>query len=378
MTIEFHSSPTSSLGVEVELSLVDRETHGLTAAATDTLADVEPDDGSEHPALKHELFESTVETITGICDTVSDARRDLEAGISELRQAADARGVGLLCSGTHPFSSYRDLQVSPSARYQKLLDEMQWPVRRLAIYGIHYHVGVRSAEKCVATVNSLTTYLPVFLALSASSPFWHGYDTGLASARTKIFEGLPTAGLPPRLTSWVDFEAFLDALIRAEAIESVREVWWDVRPHPDFGTVELRMCDGMPTMTEICGVASLAQCLVAWMDAQIDNGVPLPGVREWVVRQNKWLAARHGLDAQLIVDDNGNRKPARQIVDELVELLSGTAARLGCSDELASLSDLVRTGNSAERQRRIVAQGGTLVDVTAALQQELLTDAPVG
>ena len=123
MTIEFHSSPTSSLGVEVELSLVDRETHGLTAAATDTLADVEPDDGSEHPALKHELFESTVETITGICDTVSDARRDLEAGISELRQAADARGVGLLCSGTHPFSSYRDLQVSPSARYQKLLDE---------------------------------------------------------------------------------------------------------------------------------------------------------------------------------------------------------------------------------------------------------------
>ena len=173
-------------------------------------------------------------------------------------------------------------------------------------------------------------------------------------------------------------QAFLDALIRAEAIESVREVWWDVRPHPDFGTVELRMCDGMPTMTEICGVASLAQCLVAWMDAQIDNGVPLPGVREWVVRQNKWLAARHGLDAQLIVDDNGNRKPARQIVDELVELLSGTAARLGCSDELASLSDLVRTGNSAERQRRIVAQGGTLVDVTAALQQELLTDAPVG
>jgi len=122
MTIEFHSSPTSSLGVEVELSLVDRETHGLTAAATDTLADVEPDDGSEHPALKHELFESTVETITGICDTVSDARRDLEAGISELRGAADARGVGLLCSGTHPFSSYRDLQVSPSARYQKLLD----------------------------------------------------------------------------------------------------------------------------------------------------------------------------------------------------------------------------------------------------------------
>lgn len=219
--------------------------------------------------------------------------------------------------------------------------------------------------------------MPLFLALSASSPYWDGQDTGLASARTKIFEGLPTAGLPPQLHSWSEFEEFLDALIRAEAIESVREVWWDIRPHPDFGTVELRMCDGMPTMTEITGVAALAQCLVAWMDGQIDRGEPLPGVREWVVRQNKWLAARYGLDTELIVDDRGNRRPARDLVDELVDLLGDTAARLGCADELLTLRDLVRTGNSAERQRRIVAAGGSLVDVTTALQKELSTDAPL-
>ncbi|MEZ5381680.1 MAG: glutamate--cysteine ligase [Microthrixaceae bacterium] len=376
MTIEFRASPTSSLGVEVELSLVDGNSRELTAAATDLLAEVTPEGCDEHPALKHELFESTVESITGICDTVDDARRDLEAGIAELRAAAEARDVGLLCSGTHPFSSYRSLEVSPSERYHKLLDDMQWPVRRLAIYGIHYHVGVRSAEKCVATVNSLTTYLPVFLALSASSPYWAGHDTGLASARTKIFEGLPTAGLPPRLTSWGDFEEFLDALIRAEAIMSVREVWWDIRPHPDFGTVELRMCDGMPTMTEITGVAALAQSLVAWMDGELDAGATLPGVREWVVRQNKWLAARYGLDAQLIVDDHGRRQPARDIVVELTETLAPTAKRLGCADELASLRDLLAAGNSAERQRRIVADGGTLVDVAASLEAELRNDAP--
>lgn len=376
MTIEFRSSPTASLGVEVELSLVDRETRALTSAATDTLADISAD-GAEHPALKHELFESTVEVITGVCDTVAGARSDLEAGIDELRGAAFQRGVGLLCSGTHPFSSYRELQISPSERYHQLVDDMQWPVRRLAINGIHFHVGVRSGEKCIATVNSLTTFLPLFLALSASSPYWDGQDTGLASARTKIFEGLPTAGLPPQLHSWSEFEEFLDALIRAEAIESVREVWWDIRPHPDFGTVELRMCDGMPTMTEITGVAALAQCLVTWMDDQIDRGEPLPGVREWVVRQNKWLAARYGLDTELIVDDRGNRRPARDLVDELVDLLGDTAKRLGCADELMTLRDLVRTGNSAERQRRIVAAGGTLVDVATALQKELSTDAPL-
>lgn len=145
MTIEFRSSPTASLGVEVELSLVDRETRALTSAATDTLADISAD-GAEHPALKHELFESTVEVITGVCDTVAGARSDLEAGIDELRGAAFQRGVGLLCSGTHPFSSYRELQISPSERYHQLVDDMQWPVRRLAINGIHFHVGVRSGR----------------------------------------------------------------------------------------------------------------------------------------------------------------------------------------------------------------------------------------
>ncbi len=377
MEIAFNSSPRASLGVEVELELVDRETRQLASAATDILTELGEGHGEDgHPRAKHELFECTVEVITGICETVADARRDLEESIAEVRAAADARGLALMCSGTHPFSHWRDQQVSPNPRYARLVAEMAWMARRLQIFGIHYHVGVRSPEKVVAIANAVAGYIPHFLALSASSPFWQGHDTGLASSRSKVFEGLPTAGLPAPIQNWDDFEHFMETLVSAEAIGTIREVWWDIRPHPQFGTVELRMCDGIPTLAEITALAAVAQSMVEWLDTLIDRGYRLPVPRDWILRQNKWRAARYGLDADLIIDERGSRKPVRVAVEELLEELVPAARRVGCTEELASVHAILEHGSSYIRQRNIVAAGGGLPDVVDSLVRELETDQP--
>ncbi len=220
-----------------------------------------PHPDGEHPKAKHELFECCIEIITGICTTVPEARADLAATLAEVRAAAERRGLTVICSGSHPTSSWSDQNVTPNPRYARLVDEMQWMARRLQIFGVHVHVGVRSPEKAVAIANALAAYIPHFLALSASSPFWECHDTGLASARSKVFEGLPTAGLPAPIESWSDFEMYMGTLVSAEAISTVREVWWDIRPHPDFGTVEVQP-DGGAVVAHPCWPSGISMAYI--------------------------------------------------------------------------------------------------------------------
>jgi glutamate---cysteine ligase / carboxylate-amine ligase len=370
--VDFLASAGPSLGIEVELALVDAESGALTCVAPELLARVGagyPD--AEHPKIKKELFQCTVEVITGVCSTVAEARADLAESMREVEGAAAESGAGVIGAGLHPFTPWHQLSLSEGERYQRLVDTIGWPARRLTTHGVHVHVGVRSGDKAIATVNSLTGYLPVFLALSAASPYWNGMDTGLASTRTKIFESMPTTGLPPHLRDWAEFNVFLDTLIEAGAIETVREVWWDIRPHPGYGTVELRMCDAMPTLWEISALAALAQALVADFDRMIDHGETPEVPREWVRRENKWRAARWGIDADLVVDESGRTRPLRGIVDDLVDRLLPIAAELGCAAELADLRRIAAEGPSYVRQRRVVAEGGDLPAVVASLQAEL-------
>jgi carboxylate-amine ligase len=369
--ITFNASERSTLGVEVELGIVDRTSRNLACHASEILAELgENHPGGEHPTAKHELYESTIEVITGICETVDDARTDLTRTLDELAVLMEPRNLGFISAGLHPTARWFDLTQSPGERYAELVERIQWPARRLMTHGVHFHVGVRSNEKVVAITDALSAYLPHFIALSASSPFWHGHDTGLASVRTKIFEAMPTAGLPPQLEGWSDFEAFMDTLKRAGAIKSVREVWWDIRPHPDFGTVELRMCDGIATMSELTSLAALAQSLVTHLDRMIDDGRPLPRRRDWVRRENKWRAARNGIDAEIVVDEIGNTRPIINDIADLVDTLRPTARALGCHNELDALKDIVGRGPSYQRQRAITAQGGTALDVVDQLVSE--------
>jgi carboxylate-amine ligase len=375
MAIQFFPSARASIGIEMELELVDRETRELRSEATAILTDMgRGHPGGVHPTAKHELMESCVEILTGVSGDVATAERDLASTIAELRTHVEPRGLELMCSGSHPFTDWATQTVSPNPRYLKLIEDMQWLARRMQIFGIHVHVGVRAPEKAIPIVNAVTAYIPHFLGLSASSPYWMGRDTGLASCRSKVFEGLPTAGPPYQLSGWDEFERFMGTLISAHTIQTIREVWWDVRPHPGFGTVELRVCDGLPTLFEVGAVTALFQSLVDWMDSQLDEGLELPMPRAWVVRENKWRAARHGIDAEVIVNEAGRTELLRDEIRSLVDKLEPFAARLGCGEELARIPRMVERGPSYLRQREVVAAGGSLADVVDTLVEELRTN----
>src|SRR5689334_5423499 len=213
MDILFNASERSTLGVEVELQLVDRRSRELRSGASEILRRLEKQRGEPHPKIKNELIESNIEVVTGICSTVAEARADLEASLADMAPVAEGLGLALACAGTHPFSDWATQDIAPDDRYHRLVEEMQWPARRMAIFGIHTHVGVRSPEKAIAIANALCGYIPHFLALSASSPWFEGRDTGLASSRCKVFEGLPTAGLPQLLGGWEQFQELMTTLM---------------------------------------------------------------------------------------------------------------------------------------------------------------------
>ncbi len=375
MQIPFSASPSSSLGIEWELQLVDLQTRQLTSGSEQILRELSPD--GEHPTAKHELLQSTIEVITAVCSTVGQATDDLLRTVAALRPLAQKRGLGLMCTGTHPFTDWKTQQISANDRYTKLVNDMQWLARRLQIFGVHVHVGVRSADKAIAIVNALTSYIPHFLALSASSPYWKGSDTGLASARSKVFEGLPTAGLPQQLADWGQFEGYMGTLIKTGTISSIKEVWWDIRPHPTYGTVELRIADGLPTIAEVGMVAALSQCLVDTFDREIDKGYTLPVPRRWVVQENKWRAARYGLDADIIVGEDG-LQPVRAALRELVQDMRPSAERLGCVEQLAAVDQVLERGASYQRQRAVAAaSGGDLTAVVDSLLDEFEAGSPI-
>ncbi|AFR09540.1 glutamate--cysteine ligase [Nocardiopsis alba] len=375
MGIAFKSSERATLGVEWELQLVDRNSRHLRQEAAQLLADLPDLSGDAAvPPLRHELMQSQVEVVTGICETVDEAKRDLERSATRMREVLEPRGTVLTCTGTHPIDHWRDQTLSPGERYGELVEQMQWLARRILTCGVHVHVGVRDREKAIPIVNALAKYIPHFLALSASSPFWSGHDTGLASARSIVFGALPTSGPPPNLSGWPAFEEYLETLLKAGTIASIKEVWWDVRPHPDFGTIEIRMFDGIPTLREVGMAAALSQSLVELFDHQLDRGYSLPSPPSWVVKDNKWRATRYGLDARVITDSHGTTVPIRDDLYELVRELTPVAARLGCAEDLDLISEILDKGASYERQRAVVAQGGSLQDVVDMLSAEFVGD----
>lgn len=371
MKIAFAGSPPT-VGVELELQILDPETLNLVAGAPAILertADV------SH--VKAELIESTIELNTDVCADIAAVRRELTERVDSLLELADSLGYRIACAGTHPFSRWEEQTITPAERYHRLVEQCQWPARRLMIFGLHVHVGVESGEKAIAIFNSLTTYLPHLLSLSASSPYFNSSDTGLASCRTKIFESLPTAGLPYRFLNWAEFQRLMITLVNAKAIESIREVWWDVRPHPRFGTVEVRICDGLPTLDEVIAVTALVQALVVWLGDQYDEGMYLPLHRHWIVRENKWRAARWATDAEIIVDEEGRLERLDDSLAGLVETLAPVAKRLGSYDDLRRINDMLRVGPSYRRQRRLYEETGDYAEVVRALVREFRENAPV-
>lgn len=347
--IFFNSSPNPTIGVEVELQILDNETFELASGAGDILSEFQ-----ENLHVKEELLDSIIEINTGVCKNVSEVISDLTEYIQKASIVAEKKGYSLASIATHPFSKWKDQSVTKSERYLHFLDRMQWPLRRLLITGVHVHVGVESGEKAIAISNGLTRYIPMMIGLSANSPFFGGEQTGLASTRTKIFEGLPTAGLPPLLKNYSEFQKFMRTLQKAKSIDSIREVWWDVRPHPGFGTVEIRVFDSVPSIPEMANLAALTQCLVVAISEHYDEGSQPPLLDSWVLRENKWRSTRYGLDADLIIDEMGHQQSLKSFIFETLDKLMPIAKTLECESQLNALAEIAEN-NTAPYQRQIRA-----------------------
>jgi len=372
--MEFAPSARSTVGIEWEVALVDSATGDLVPLAAEVLDALRADDGSPHPQITGELLLNTIELVSGVHTNVAGAVADVVAQLDEVRAITEPRGVGVICSGSHPFSQWYEQEITDKPRYHRLIDRTQWWGRNMMIWGIHVHVGIEDRAKVMPILNGMLTYIPHLQALSASSPFWAGVDTGYASNRALMFQQLPTAGQPWMLPDWEAWERYVDDMTVTGIIEDATEVRWDIRPSPRWGTIEVRVCDGVSTQQELGAIAALIHCLVEWMSTALDSGEDVPTMPPWFVRENKWRAARYGLGARVILDAAGAERPVTDDIRRLIEVLSPVAERLGCLPELLQLNLILSHGASYQRQLEVAeAHGGSLPAVVEALSRELRT-----
>ncbi len=369
--IDFHGSPEPTLGVEWELALVDRRSRDLRNDATHLFARAKPrlpDPGKLHK----ELLRNTVEIVSGVCHTVGEAMADLRQTLEVVLPAGDDLDIDLYGAGTHPFASWTGQQLTEGHRYQELIDRTQWWGRQMLIWGVHVHVGLPAKARVMPVLSALLNHYPHLQALSASSPIWAGLDTGYASNRALMFQQLPTAGLPFQFETWAEFEAFAHDQVVTGVIEELTEIRWDVRPAPVHGTLENRVCDGISNFTELSALVALMHCLVVDLDTRLAAGETLPTLPPWHVQENKWRAARYGLDAIVITDAASNERLVTDDLADLLERLAPVADRLGCAEELASVADIPRRGASYQRQRAVAAaHDGDFVAVVDSVVREL-------
>lgn len=371
MTEPFAPSARSTVGIEWELMLADRESGDLAGRAPEIIDALAEETKLERFTVTQELLTNTIELTSGIGDTVAAAVDDIADAIAAVRTETEPRGIELLCAGSHPFAQWYDQQVTDKTRYHKLIERTQWWGRNMMIWGIHVHVGVEDVDKVFPLIDALSVYLPHLQALSASSPYWAGESTGYASNRALVFQQLPTAGLPWQLGSWAEFEAYLDGMIATGVIADATEVRWDIRPAPRWGTIEIRACDGMSTLPELAAVAALVQTLVEKFSRDLDEGRPLPRIPAWFVRENKWRAARYGLGARIIVDAEGRQAPVVEHLRETMAEIADVAAELKCAREFAGLETILATGGSSARQLAVAeAADGDLREVVRHLIRE--------
>jgi len=365
--IEFNSNERPTIGIELELALVDEESMALSSSI-EQLLPLLPDDTPR--SFKPELMQCCLEIITGICNTVGEAETDLRQKITQAEQAADQLGLRLWWGGTHPFSLWRDQEVTPNDRYQNLVNLLQEMARRLVTFGLHVHVGVDSGDKAVMICDRIMQHLPMFLAISCSSPYWENRDTGLQSHRSKIMEGLPTAGLPTLMRNWSEYVWLINHMVDTGFINSMRELWWDVRPHHKFGTVEIRVCDMPGNLQDVLGIAALTQCLVQALSAQIDEGAYQHDCHPMMVRQNKWRASRFGNKAELVNSYTYEVQPVKEVIRCLVKRLRRVAEELDCLPYLERTIQMAESPGWAERQVTILGDTGDPAEIVRRLSCE--------
>jgi len=345
-TIEFRTSKPFSLGVEIELQVLDRKSLNLVSRAPEILAMV-PDHLKER--IKPEFIRSMIEVNTEICATVDQVRDNLSQLIQLAEQLAAKNSCLLFASSLHPFARHSDQELSAHPRYSRIMDELQLVGRRFITQGLHVHVGMTDHEAAIRVCDNIRLFLPILLALTSSSPYYEGIDTGLHSYRAKLFEALPLAGMPDQLESWDKYLEMVRLLSNTGIITGVRDLWWDVRPHPDFGTIEIRICDLPSTFSEILAIVALIQGLVAEMTESDKHLNP----NMQVLKSNKWQASRYGLAGTFVYPLLQKKISMQEAAGEIFAKAAPAMAQLGTSHYLKDLQQIIESGTSADHQRKI-------------------------
>jgi carboxylate-amine ligase len=362
--IYFNSNDRPTLGIELEFGLVDAETMELSSSVARVLEELPQD---EHRSFKPELMQCCVEINTGVCETVADAEVDLRRKIAMVERVTDRLGLRLWWGATHPHAAWREQQVTPDERYQNLVSLLQEMARRLVTFGLHVHVGVDSGDKAVMICDRIMQHLPTLLALSCSSPFWEQRRTGLQSHRSKIMEGLPTAGMPTLMRNWSEYVWLVNHMVDTGFINTIREIWWDVRPHHNFGTVEVRVCDMPGNLEDVLAIAALIQCLVKALSDHIDEGAYQHDCHPMMVRQNKWRACRYGPKAQLVNSYTYKVQTVSEVIDFLLGYLRPVAEDLDCVPQLMRAQQIAAGQSWADRQLEILRETGDPREVVRRL-----------
>jgi carboxylate-amine ligase len=369
--------PDFTLGIEEEFQIIDPQTRELRSHITEMIDEGHMLLGEQ---VKPEMHQSMIEVGTGICANIQEARADVIKLRRTVAALAGSRGLCIAAASTHPFSSWKDQKITPSEHYAALIDEMQVLAESLLIFGMHVHIGIEDREAQIHLMNAARYFLPHLLALSTSSPFWMGTNTGLKSYRSEIFKKFPRTDIPDYFSSYSEYENYVSLLLKTGCINNPKKIWWDVRPHPHFPTLEFRICDIPSRVDEVIALAALIQAIVARLYKLYRSNMGFRLYRRALIQENKWRAVRWGLDGNLIDFGKQTEVPVRSLIYELLEFVDEVVDELGSRKELEYIHKILEGGTSADRQLRTFHATNDLNAVVDQLIVETMegVDQPAG
>jgi glutamate---cysteine ligase / carboxylate-amine ligase len=360
-----------TVGVELEFQVLAKSSLNLTPRANDLLIRTSLND------LTKELFQSTIELVTPVCNTIHEVEHYFNSVLPVLHYEGESLGLTFAGTGTHPLADYRDRLVTHTPRYESLVSKNRWLIRRMAVYGMHVHFGMKSGDECIRYHNFFLQLVPHMIALSASSPFWHGVNTELAACRPTMYEALPTAGIPYRIESWKEFQKLLDRLIITDSIATFKDLWWDIRPSPLLGTIEIRACDGAASLAETLAITAFLHAAAHWFEDNHKDWSASEPLEQWVIRENKWRAIRNGLDANIIVSNNGETRMIREDLERWLNKIRTYYTSLNYQRYHGYLISILTMGNSSQRQRKVYQSTNSLHEVVKLNVNEFRLGKPL-
>src|SRR5271157_4819130 len=360
--------PTFTIGIEEEYQTVDPVTRDLRSHIHAEI--VEKGRLMLHEHVKPEMHQSVVEIGTGVCQNVSQAKAEIGMIRQQMITLARQNGLRLSAGGTHPFALWRDQEIYPDDRYRVIVEDLKMVARANLIFGLHVHIGVEDRETAIQLMNSARYFLPHLLALSCNSPFWQGMETGLRSYRCKVFDKFPRTNIPDLYQSWAEFENYVNLLIKTNCIDNAKKIWWDIRPHPYFPTLEFRICDIPMRVEETIAIAALCQAVIAKLYTLHERNLTFRHYSRALIMENKWRAARYGLDGKMIDFGKQTEVDARKLIGEILEFVADVSDELGSRREVGYIRTIMENGNGADRQLRVFRETGDLKKVVDYMIEE--------